>query len=296
MSFSQDALLAFVAAVDNGSISAAARQLGKRQSTLSESIANLEIDLALTLFERGSRQLSLTVAGQRLLPLARQALAAHDSLQLQAAALASGVEARLTLVLSDTFHTGSVEPALKAFASLYPYTELECLVGEQDDLLALVRSGRAQLGLMPGEVPGGSEFAVRELPQQARTSLYVAPDHPLAQQPPAGAWALQAHRQLRLQTFSNTLPADGITGRCWYAPSYLLLLEMTQLGFGWAELPDWLVARYAPELVPLALPGWPQQRSLHAVWQRAQPLGPAAAWMLQQFLQPAAAGQPGGQG
>lgn len=75
MSFSQDALMAFVAAVDHGSISAGARQLGKRQSTLSESLANLEIDLGLTLFQRGSRQLTLTAEGQRLLPLARQALA-----------------------------------------------------------------------------------------------------------------------------------------------------------------------------------------------------------------------------
>ena len=52
MSFSQDALMAFVAAVDHGSISAGARQLGKRQSTLSESLANLEIDLGLTLFQQ----------------------------------------------------------------------------------------------------------------------------------------------------------------------------------------------------------------------------------------------------
>ena len=288
MSLSQDALIAFVAAVDHGSISAAARQLGKRQSTLSESIANLEIDLGLTLFQRGSRQLTLTAEGQRLLPLARQALAAHDSLQLEAAALQSGVEPRLTLVLSDTFHTGSLEAALQAFADQYPHTELECLVGEQDDVLALLRSGRAQLGLLPGMVRVGSEFATQVLAQQASTSLYVAPNHPLAQASPLEATALQAHRRLQLQTFSARSAPDSSAGRCWFAPSYLLLLEMTQLGFGWAELPDWLVARYAPELHPLPLPGWPQRQPLYAVWLRQQPPGPAAAWMLRCFGQPAA--------
>lgn len=288
MSFSQDALMAFVAAVDHGSISAGARQLGKRQSTLSESLANLEIDLGLTLFQRGSRQLTLTAEGQRLLPLARQALAAHDSLQLEAAALQSGVEPRLTLVLSDTFHTGSLEAALQAFADQYPHTELECLVGEQDDVLALVRSGRAQLGLLPGMARVGSEFATQVLAQQASTSLYVAPNHPLAQASPLEATALQAHRRLQLQTFSARSAPDSSAGRCWFAPSYLLLLEMTQLGFGWAELPDWLVARYAPELYPLPLPGWPQRQPLYAVWLRQHSPGPAAAWMLRCFGLPVA--------
>jgi len=288
MSVSQDALIAFAAAVDHGSISAAARQLGKRQSTLSECIANLEIDLGLTLFERGSRQLTLTAAGQRLLPQARQILAAHDSLQLQAAALASGVEPRLTLVLSDTFHTGSLEAALQAFADQYPHTELECLVGEQDDVLALLHSGRAQLGLLPGTAAVGSEFAVQRLSQQASTSLYVAPAHPLATQAKLDATALQAHRHLRLQTYSNTPAPASSASHSWFAPSYLLLLEMTQLGFGWAELPDWLVARYAPELYPLPLPGWPQRQPLYAVWLRQHSPGPAAAWMLRCFGLPVA--------
>jgi len=288
MSLSQDALIAFVAAVDHGSISAAARQLGKRQSTLSESIANLEIDLGLTLFQRGSRQLTLTAEGQRLLPLARQALAAHDSLQLEAAALQSGVEPRLTLVLSDTFHTGSLEAALQAFASQYPYTELECLVGEQDDVLALVRSGRAQLGLLPGKAAISSEFAVQVLAQQASTSLYVSRSHPLAKVAAPDPAALQAHRRLQLQTYSVSNTPDSSAGRCWFAPSYLLLLEMTQLGFGWAELPDWLVARYAPELHPLPLPGWPQRQPLHAVWLRQQPPGLAHQRVLRCFGQPSA--------
>ncbi|MDF6705710.1 LysR family transcriptional regulator, partial [Escherichia coli] len=45
---SPEALLAFAEAATLGSFSAAARKLGKRQSTISEAIANLEIDLGLT--------------------------------------------------------------------------------------------------------------------------------------------------------------------------------------------------------------------------------------------------------
>ncbi|MGL6046779.1 MAG: LysR family transcriptional regulator [Vogesella sp.] len=293
MSISNDALATLVMVAEQGSFSAAARALGKRQSTISECVANLEIDLGVSLFERSGRQPQLTAAGLRLLPLARQALAAQDQLWLQARALVAGTEPRLSLVLSDTFHTGSLEAALQAFATQFPHTELECLVGEQEDVLALVREGRAQLGLLCGLASPDALLASQRLPQSASTSLYVAPQHMLATQPPQDEAQLQLHRQLRLNPFGDTTAA-GSAGPCWYAPSYLLLLEMTQLGFGWAELPDWLVARYAPELVPLLLPGWPQQRSLHAVWQRAQPPGPATAWMLQHFLQAPVAAQPGG--
>jgi DNA-binding transcriptional LysR family regulator len=283
MSISNEALATLLMVAEQGSFSAAARALGKRQSTISECIANLEIDLGVSLFDRRTRQPQLTAAGARLLPLAQQALAAQDQLQLQARALAAGSEPRLTLVLSDTFHTGTLEAALQAFAAQFAHTELECLVGEQEDVLALVREGRAQLGLLSGVAAPGGLLASQALPQPATTSLYVAPQHALARLPPGDAASLQGHRQLRLNTYSAAAPAAA-DGCCWYAPSYLLLLEMTQLGFGWAELPDWLVARCAPELVPLALPGWPQQRVLHAVWRRSPALGPAAAWMLQQFL------------
>ena len=284
MSIANEALIAFVLAVEQGSFSAAARVLGKRQSSISESIANLEIDLGVSLFDRRGRQPVLTDAGSRLLPLARQALAAQDTLQQQAQALASGVEARLTLVLSDTYHTGNFETALSAFEQQFPATALECLVGEQEDVLTLIQSGRAQLGILSGDSAVGGDLACVTLAQVATTSLYVAPTHVLAKQNPLSPQDLYTHRQLRLNTYRDVVPADN-GGACWYAPSYLLLLEMTQFGRGWAELPDWLVARYASELVALPVQGWPRRQTMRAVWSRQKRLGPAAAWMLALFQQ-----------
>ena len=56
MAQSLEALFMFVEAAALGSFSAAARKLGKQQSTVSEAIANLEIDLGLTLFDRSTRR------------------------------------------------------------------------------------------------------------------------------------------------------------------------------------------------------------------------------------------------
>lgn len=53
---SQEVLLAFVQAATQGSFSAAARKLGRSQSTISAAVASLEIDLDLVLFDRSSRK------------------------------------------------------------------------------------------------------------------------------------------------------------------------------------------------------------------------------------------------
>ena len=76
MHHAPEALLAFAEAALLGSFTAAARKLGKRQSTVSEAIANLEIDLGVQLFDRSTRTPTLTDAGRALLPQVQRALEA----------------------------------------------------------------------------------------------------------------------------------------------------------------------------------------------------------------------------
>lgn len=75
-----ESLAAFALVAAEGSFSAAARKLGKSQSTISETIANLEVDLNVSLFDCRQRQPSLTEGGQALLAQAQQVLAANDRL------------------------------------------------------------------------------------------------------------------------------------------------------------------------------------------------------------------------
>ena len=78
----------FVAAAEAGSFSAAARRLDLGPVQASASIARLERELGVRLFERSTRRLRLTEAGEQWLPHARQLLAAWDDGQaaLRAAA------------------------------------------------------------------------------------------------------------------------------------------------------------------------------------------------------------------
>jgi DNA-binding transcriptional LysR family regulator len=88
MNYSPEALEAFAQTVALGSFSAAARRLGKSQSTVSEAIARLEIDLGLELFDRSARHPVLTEAGRAMLGRIEDVLAASDKLRRAAGRLA----------------------------------------------------------------------------------------------------------------------------------------------------------------------------------------------------------------
>lgn len=104
MHYSPEALTAFVEAAASGSFSAAARRMRKSQSTISTAISNLETDLGLTLFDRSTRQPTLTAQGEQVLGYVKAILAASSRLDELASSLSGNTEPRLTFVLSDTLH------------------------------------------------------------------------------------------------------------------------------------------------------------------------------------------------
>ena len=297
MNLSAESLQAFALAAACGSLSAAARRLGKSQSTVSEAVARLELDLGVELFRRGPRRLELTEAGASLLAHAEAVLAAGDRLALHAARLAPRQEARLTLVLSDAYQPRQYEARLLELDRRFPDLEFECLIAEHADVLDLIGQGRAQLGLLAAQPAYPPDIAHAGVAVSAEFGLFVAVDHPLATLARVGPADLAQWRALRLssvtasETPADDLPGSGVRSdvrsgaRCWSAPDYLLLLEMAGLGCGWAALPRQLVADYGRgRLHELALDGWPRRVAVDAVWSRRRELGPVAAWLLDRLL------------
>lgn len=282
---SHEVLLAFVQAATQGSFSAAARKLGKSQSTISAAIAGLEIDLGVELFDRRTRKPSLTAAGHVMLQKAEDILAANSRLELAASQLAQGLEAKLTVVISDTYQSDRFEAALSGFAQRYPDLELECLIAECDDLIELVQQGRAQLAFAEMQPSYPADLNNATVDERTEFALFVAREHPLARLAAIDKQALQGHRELRLATIVNPYERRP-QGQVWSASSYLMLLEMAQRGFGWAPLPRWLVGRFGNEqLIELNVRGWPQPISVDALWSRLHPLGPAGSWLLAKMLE-----------
>ncbi|AJW47063.1 MULTISPECIES: LysR family transcriptional regulator [Ralstonia] len=292
MRHSPEALLAFAEAATLGSFSAAARKLGKRQSTISEAIANLEIDLGLTLFDRSTRQPTLTEAGRAMFTQVRRVLEASEQMDRLAAQMAGGLEARLTLVVSDTYQSDRYEQTLATLEQRYPELELECLIAEHEDVVDIIQLGRAQIGLVAAQAAYPADIGWATIAEQSEIGLFVGLQHPLArygdEEVPHAI--LREARELRLNTFvdptgprTDAVPVRSL--RRWSAPSYLMLLEMAVLGFGWTELPRWLVDHFAADrLHEIRARGWPRQVQVDAVWSRNRTLGQAGAWLLETML------------
>lgn len=282
MRHSLESLAAFAQVASEGTFSAAARKLGKSQSTISETIANLEVDFNVTLFDRSQRQPSLTEAGQVLLSQALQVLAANDRLNRSANQLSQGLEPRLTVVLSDTFQSETFENMLSQIDQRYPALRFECLIAEYEDVVALVQQGRAHLGLMAAQDSYPPDVAHATLAELSEIVLCAGRGHPLASLPRITTEALRTQRELRLSTYELDDKETAVPHATWSAPGYLMLLEMASLGFGWTELPRWMIQRFGrDQLVELNVPGWPRHIRVDAVWSTRRALGPAGAWLLE---------------
>jgi DNA-binding transcriptional LysR family regulator len=282
---SQEVLLAFVQAATQGSFSAAARKLGRSQSTISAAVASLEIDLDLVLFDRSSRKPTLTPAGHVMLQRAEAILAATSRMEMSARQLAQGVEPKLTVAISDTYQSARFEAALVGFEQRYPDLELECLIAECDDLIELVQRGRAHLAFAEMQDTYPPDLVTSTVAERTDLALFVKGDHVLTRVERVDQQVLEQHRELRLATIVN--PHDSrAKGRVWSAPSYLMLMEMAEMGFGWAALPRWLVARFGNgSLVELTVRGWPRPVYVDALWSRIYPPGPAGSWLLSKMLE-----------
>jgi len=303
MRHSPEALTAFAEAASLGSFSAAARKLGKSQSTVSSAIANLEIDLGITLFDRSSRKPALTEHGKVMLGKVQEILAASDRLDRAASQLGGGMEARLSVVWSDTYQSDRFEEMLLAFEQRFPDLEFECLIAEDVDLVSLVQTGRAHIGVVAAQNAYPPDIGSATIAEQSEITLFVATAHPLAGMKDITPEQLAGFRELRLDTYIEGEPgAQGLrehaapqSRRSWSAPSYLMLMEMAVLGFGWAAIPRWMVTRFATgKLSELDARGWPRRVPVDAVWSRRCPLGRAGTWLLQEMLAPAVLADAGG--
>lgn len=284
MRYSPESLQAFVQTVESGSFSAAARALHKSQSTVSTAVANLEADLGFSLFYREGRTPVLTENGRRVLAQVQEILNASATLDELAIRLAGEVEPCLSMAISDFWQADYHESLLKRFDARYPAIEFECMIAEDADVIDLLQTGRAHIGVIRVQPDYPQTIATARLQVEAQMAIYIHQDHPLAHATQVTEAQLKTVRQLCLNTWSDNARLPSGKG-IWLAPSYLLLLEMAEQGFGWSILPRWLVAQFGHQVLrELPVPGWPQRISVDVAWSRPSPPGPAGRWMIDQLL------------
>ncbi len=141
-------LRAFLAVVDEGTVTAAAARLGVAQPSLSQTLHALEGELAVELFDRVGRGLRLSAAGRELVGPARQALRALEQARATAAEVAGVRAGSLELTALATLAVDPLAALLGAFRRAHPgvlvrVREPDGAAGVSED----VRRGASELGL-----------------------------------------------------------------------------------------------------------------------------------------------------
>lgn len=275
MAFTRDTLRTFLAVLDHGSFSAAARHLGRVPSAVSMAVSQLEAELDLALFDRSTRKALPTPAALALEPQARQAASQLNLLDAHALQLHQGLERRLSLAIAPELQSGPWSRPLASLAQTFPALEVEVRSASQAEAIRLLHAGEVHLALV-FERPGIDE---REAFQEAGSQVLVAVAAP--------GFAPQALDERRLATCRQIIVASGqptasdpqivLAHRVWLCDSHLAALELVQAGVGWAYLPQPLVAPLLASgaLDPLRFDNMSSQLRIGVdiVWLKASPRG-----------------------
>ncbi|WP_292961802.1 LysR family transcriptional regulator, partial [Novosphingobium sp. UBA1939] len=184
-----DGLAAFVATVDETSISAASRRLGLAKSVVSERLAELERALGVTLLQRSTRRLTLTSAGESLLPRARRILRELEEAAAEVDASSGKLAGPLRISAPVGFGVLHLGPAIARFLHDHPDIEMAL---ELDDGFVDAATGGFDAVLRHGAIGDGRLIARRLA--TSRRLLVASPAYLAAHGTPASLTDLERHR------------------------------------------------------------------------------------------------------
>lgn len=296
MNISIRQLSAFISVADNGSFTRASEQMHLTQSAVSGLIKELESSLGIVLFDRTTRQLSLSVVGHHLLPQARRILNEMQLFENEASSLTSLAQGQVRLAVSQ-FAASSMPAVIAQFAKAYPDISVSLLDCSAENVLEHIQNIEVDLGV-------GTERGFTEPDDDISADLLyqlpfcvVMPDnHALAQKTEVIWQDLVDTPLITLQgPFIEQVTAEldeeiaSHIQQARYKVNFMsTALEMTRQGFGitlclpyMPEVIDWVSAN-GLQMRPLAQPV--KMRRLFIYQRSSRALSPASI-AFKQFLQ-----------
>jgi DNA-binding transcriptional LysR family regulator len=276
-----EALAIFAKVVELRSFAAAAAELALSKATVSKAVGRLEERLGARLFNRTSRRLALTDAGQKLSERAARLLADGEAAENEALSQAVAPRGLVRLAVPMTFGVSSVAPILPEFLRQYPDVVIDLHLS--DAMVDLIGEG-FDMGLRIASLPDSSLIARRlcampryTVASPAYLKRYGRPTHPMQ---------LADHRCLgyayvptpNLWHYTNAAgeQASVRPGGPLRVNNGEALMPALLAGLGIAALPDFIVGNaIASGEVEVILKDWNQAES--AVHLLMPPGGPRPA-------------------
>jgi len=290
---SMDQLRTFIAAADEGSFSAAGRKLRRAQSVVSQTLANLEAQIDVQLFDRAARYPVLTEQGTALLAEARLVVNGMDGFKAKARTIAEGLEPELSVVVDVMYPMESLTIAVGLFRAAFPHTPLRLYVEALGAVVQPVLQGACRLGII-GSMPVVPDAVDSEKLLDVPMVTVAGPAHPLAQRKGLiRQRELEQHVQLVLT--DRTSLSDGksygvFSPLTWRLADLGAKHAFLRAGFGWGHMPLAMVRNDLDSgaLVPIQVENFQPRTppiAMLAVYRKDSPPGPAGRWFLDQLKQ-----------
>ena len=238
MNINQEQLLIFKTVMQTGSFSAAARKLGKVPSAISMSIANLEIDLDIKLFNRAGREPVPTAQAITLFEKTEQLLIEMNQWKQHALALSSGLESALNIVVvSELLHTHWTD-YIAALEKQFPELQINIFTAPQEDAQKMLVNGTAQFALMFEREQLESNEQFIELKRQALVPV-ASKDYLLAQYPKISFEQILQSRQIVVASRDRSIKPELLYSKnYWRTDNHHSACAMILQNLGWGVLPE----------------------------------------------------------
>jgi DNA-binding transcriptional LysR family regulator len=174
----------FLSIYDTGSFTAAARQVNRTQSAVSQQVKRLEEALGQPLFERGSGSASieLTEYGKSLLGFARRIADTHS--EALAAFKRGAFQGHIVIGIPDGYLKRVLQDVVVQFAALYPEATLNVVIDDSPTLARKIADGSLDLTFVTeGNWPANGPVVFRDrlvIVGPAEGNLHKADPLPLA--------------------------------------------------------------------------------------------------------------------
>ena len=290
---SLDQLRTFIAAVDEGSFSAASRKLLRAQSVVSETVSNLEEQIGVPLFDRSGRYPKLTPAGIVLLADARNIVGGVDLMKARAKGMTSGLEPELSVVVDVFYPIDAITQVAKEFRVHFPAVPLRIYVEALGAAIQPVLDARCSLGVI-GSLPDIPDTLSKERLPGITFLMVAAADHPLAAlKGKIPKEILGKHTQIVLtdrSTLSNGREMGVMSPTTWRLADLFAKHHFLLNGLGWGGMPHHIVegdiknGRLAVLEIEDVPPGG-LTLAMSGVWQTKAPPGPAGRWFIERLKQ-----------
>lgn len=289
-----DQLRVFLTVVEAGSFAGAGRRLNRATSVVSYTIANLEAQLGLPLFDREStRKPQLTEAGRAVLAEARTVAHGVDALRAKVGGMLGGLEAEVGLAASVLMPGARLIDALTAFQAEFPTVGLRLNVEALGAVQQLVVAGTVEIGITVELWNRASDPLETIAVGEVEMLPVAAPAHPLARAEAAPPGLAREHVQLVIADRSPLTQGQEfgvVATRTWRLSDLSAKHTLLLAGIGWGSMPAHMVAADldAGRLVELRIPEAERRRlPLTAIYRTDRPPGPAGRWLIRRFAEQA---------